>query len=83
MNLIRFLSIELDDDLLERLEFVRCLKDSRISMTKAELNFVDQLFDDTRVKAEIIYRRSEEEFSAEKFHEKCDRKSPTLTTSFI
>ena len=47
-------------------------------MTTVEHAFIDILFN-KRFIAEILYRGSEDGFSAKIFHNKCDGKGPTLT----
>ena len=47
-------------------------------MTPQQLAFVEHLLD-KRYRSELLFSGSEDNFSASKFHEKCDKKGPTLT----
>lgn len=58
--------------------FGKSIQNSKIAMTCEHLTFIDKLFD-KRIKAELLYRGSEQKFNAGLFHSMCDLKGPTLT----
>ena len=52
--------------------------DSKIITKKSELDFLNEILDKPK-KSQLLYRGSEHNFSALKFHELCDSYPHTLT----
>lgn len=56
-------------------------KDSKSGLLRGDMQYVESLIKEKVYSLQLLYRASQYNFSAQKFHEKCDGKKNTLVVA--